>query len=103
MNDDRSLGVSDNVARSRYELHRGEKVVGFMAYRAEPGTLVLTHTEIDPALEGQGLGSQLVAEALEDIRSRGLAVVPLCPFVGWYLRRHPEYGDLVAAQPVSAA
>jgi len=27
---------------------------------------------------------------------RGLKVRPLCPFVSLYIRRHPEYADLVA-------
>jgi uncharacterized protein len=39
-----------------------------------------------------------VADALDDIRSRGLQVVPLCPFVAAYIRRHPEYEDLVTRE-----
>ena len=103
MKDDGNLRVDHNAARSRYELRLGERTVGFMAYRTDSGTQVLAHTEIDPALEGRGLGSRLVAMALDDIRSRGLSFVPLCPFVAWYLRQHPENDDLVAAQPVGAA
>jgi predicted GNAT family acetyltransferase len=56
---------------------------------------VLVHTEIEPSLEGQGVGSRLVAGALADIRSRGLELVPVCPFVLAYLKRHPEFDDLV--------
>ena len=53
------------------------------------------HTEVSPSLEGQGLGARLVAGALDDIRARGLRVVPICPFVRTYIRRHPDYADLV--------
>ncbi len=60
------------------------------------GKIVLYHTEVDRQLEGQGLGSALVQGALDDIRGRGLQVVPLCPFVRDYISRHPEYADLVA-------
>ena len=45
--------------------------------------------------EGHGVGSRLVQGALDDLRARGLAVVPLCPFVAGFIDRHPEYADLV--------
>ena len=91
--------VVDNPQASRYELWLGTTRAGLIQYRAEPGTIVLVHTEIDPAFEGQGLGEQLVAGALADLRACGLKLVPLCPFVRAYLRRHPDQGDLVADDP----
>lgn len=90
------LIVADNAAQRRYEARRGSEVVGFISYRLDSGRMTLIHTEVVPALEGQGIASQLVAGALDDIRRRGLSVVPICPFVRAYLRRHPEYADLVA-------
>jgi predicted GNAT family acetyltransferase len=60
--------------------------------------VLLVHTEIDPALEGQGLGDRLVAGALDDLRAHGRKLVPLCPFVRAYLRRHPDQADLVAGE-----
>jgi len=57
---------------------------------------VFTHTEIDDASEGRGLGSTLVRAALDDARRRGLSVRPDCPFVRAYVARHPDdYLDLV--------
>ena len=91
------LTVADNADRRRYEARLGSKVVGFIMYRLEPGRMTLIHTEVDEALEGEGVGSQLVAGALDDIRARGLAVVPICPFISAYIRRHPGYSDLVAS------
>jgi uncharacterized protein len=91
--------VVDNPEELRYELWLGETRAGFLAYRREPGAVVLIHTDIDPAFEGQGLGSRLVADVLADLRSRGLKLVPLCPFVAGYLRRHPEQQDLVVRDP----
>jgi predicted GNAT family acetyltransferase len=90
--------VTDNPQASRYELWLGTTCAGFIQYRAEPGTVLLVHTEVDPALAGQGLGERLVAGALEDLRARGLKLVPLCPFVRAYLRRHPDQTDLVASE-----
>ena len=91
------LSVHDNKEERRYEARIGTKVVGVIPYQAEPGRLTLIHTDVDPAFEGKGVGSRLVAGALEDIRHRGLSLVPVCPFVRAYLRRHPELADLVAA------
>ena len=90
------LTVTDNPAARRYEARVGSEVVGFIDYREAPGRMKLMHTEVEQALGGKGVASQLVAWALDDIRRRGLSVVPFCPFVVAYLRRHPEYSDLVS-------
>jgi predicted GNAT family acetyltransferase len=89
--DTAALSVRDNRAELRYELVRGGEVLGFLLYRIEPDSVVLVHTDVDPAYEGQGLGSVLVKGALDDLRERGVRAVPLCPFVRAYIRRHPEY------------
>jgi predicted GNAT family acetyltransferase len=91
--------VADNPRASRYELWLGATRAGMIEYRAEPGVVVLVHTEVAPAFAGQGLGERLVAGALADLRARGLKLVPLCPFVRAYLRRHPDQDDLVAGDP----
>jgi predicted GNAT family acetyltransferase len=88
--------VVDNPAELRYELWTAGAMVGFILYTLEDGTITLAHTDIDPAHEGQGLGNVLVRGALDDIRSRGLKLHPLCPFVIAYLKRHPEDADLTA-------
>jgi predicted GNAT family acetyltransferase len=87
--------VQNNPEALRYELIVDDQVVGEILYRLSPDAVTLVHTEISPALEGQGLASKLVAAALADIRERGLRVVPICPFVRAYIRRNPGYGDLV--------
>jgi predicted GNAT family acetyltransferase len=88
--------VTDNPAESRYEIHAADgRLAGFIVYRLKPGRISLIHTEIDDEFEGQGLGSKLVAGALDDARARDLGVLPFCPFVNSYIERHPEYADLV--------
>lgn len=93
------IRVVDNPAELRYDLWVDDMRAGYIAYRREPGAVVLVHTDVDPRYEGEGLGSKLVAGALDDLRRRQLGVVPLCPFVAAYLRRHPEQGDLVVRDP----
>jgi hypothetical protein len=83
----------------RYEALLGDRLAGLIRYRKEPGLVVLAHSEVDLDLEHTGLGSELVRGALEDIRARDLRVVPHCPFVLDYIRKHPEHADLVAADP----
>ncbi|MBX3143012.1 MAG: N-acetyltransferase [Trueperaceae bacterium] len=56
---------------------------------------VFSHVEVAPALEGKRVASRMVQAALADIRSQGLAIMPLCPYVLAYLRRHPEETDVV--------
>lgn len=85
-----TLEVVHNEASQRYELRSDGELLGLIDYRLEPGAVALVHTEVDPRFEHQGLGTQLVAGALADLRERGLRVIPVCPFVEDYLRRHPE-------------
>jgi len=87
--------LRDNPDELRYELLVDGEVVGELRYRLRPDAVALIHTEVPEAFEGRGYGGQLVEGALDDLRRRGLKIVPICPFVRGYLQRHPEYGDLV--------
>lgn len=83
--------------RSRYELVLGDRVVGFADYVLDGEVITVPHVEVEPAARGGSLGSLLVREMLDDVRSRGLSIRPLCPFVRVFIRGHDEYADLVAA------
>lgn len=82
-------------ARSRYELTVGERVA-VSEFNRLTNAVMFTHTEVPEALEGQGIGSALARGALDDVRVQGLQVIPLCPFIAAFIRRHPEYLDLVS-------
>jgi predicted GNAT family acetyltransferase len=87
--------VRDNPALLRYELLVDGEVTGFVQYNMRDGRMVLVHTEVDEEDEGKGLAGILVAGTLDDVRRRGLRIVPVCPYVERYIERHPEYDDLV--------
>jgi predicted GNAT family acetyltransferase len=88
--------VADNPGEARYEIRSEGQLAGFAQYRLNDGRITFFHTEVDPGHEGAGLGGRLARAALDDARARDLAVVPLCPFIAAYIRRHPdEYLDLV--------
>jgi uncharacterized protein len=87
--------VRDNPAKRRYEAFVGSALAGFADYHAQPGLVTVMHTEIDPAFEGQGVGSELVREMLDDIRRKDAKVLPICPFVRTFLQRRAEYASLI--------
>jgi thioredoxin reductase/predicted GNAT family acetyltransferase len=89
--------VTDASDRKRFEIAIDGTVLGFAEYRRRPGYISLLHTEIDPAHNGQGLGTLLVKAALDTARAEGLAVLPYGPFVQGFIARHREYLELVPA------
>src|SRR6266478_868637 len=86
--------VRDNRAQNRFELDV-EGALAFANYRLTPGAVIITHTETPRALRGRGIASELVQGALQLIRADRLKVVAGCGFVVDYLRKHPEFADLV--------
>ena len=87
--------VGDHPERERYEVSVDGRRAGLAAYQLEDGVLTFTHTEVDNAYEGQGLGGRLARFALDDARARGLRVRPLCPFIRGWIKRHEDYQVLV--------
>lgn len=92
--------VQDNANEHRFEMHC-EDTTAFLVYAKSPGSLRLIHTEVPPQLKGKGIGSKLVDAALKIASESVLEVIPECPFAVQYLKRHPEYANLV--QPSTAA
>ena len=88
------LVVLDEPDHRRYVARLGDRVVGFAEYRNVQGRVILFHTEVDPLVEGRGVGGRLAAGVLDDIRARGLKVTIKCPFIAAYVARHPQYADL---------
>ncbi len=94
-----SITIEDRPEASRYELADAGRLAGFVTYRLEPGQITFEHTEVDPAFAGRGFGTRLAVHVLEDARGRGLRVIPRCPFIAGYIRRHPAYRDLLLKAP----
>jgi predicted GNAT family acetyltransferase len=89
-----AAAVRDNKALGRFELDV-EGALAFANYCLTPPTVIITHTETPRALRGRGIASELVQGALELIRADGLKVIAGCGFVVDYLRKHPEFADLM--------
>ncbi|MGY2873142.1 uncharacterized protein ACVW00_000332 [Marmoricola sp. URHA0025 HA25] len=96
--------VSKNAERSRYEAHVDGALAGVAVFQLTGELVVFTHTEVEPAYEGHGIGSALARFALDDVRADGThRVLPLCPFIKGWIDHHPDYVDLVYGPPASTA
>jgi len=84
----------NNENDHRYEYHI-EDFIAKIEYIRSGERIYLTHTEVPTELEGKGIASSLVKKVLADIQEKGLKLVPLCPFVNAYIRRHPEWDSIV--------
>ncbi|MER6122086.1 GNAT family N-acetyltransferase [Streptomyces sp. NPDC001795] len=81
-------------AKHRYEILVDGTRAGLTAYRDRGTQRVFYHTEVDEAFAGQGLASQLVQQALTDVRTSGKRIVPVCPYVAKFLEKHDEFADI---------
>ena len=88
--------VTNNPGESRYEAELDGRQAGFAAYQLANELIVFTHTEVDPAFEGRGVGSALARFALDEVRADGTRkVLIVCPFITGWIARHPEYAELL--------
>jgi predicted GNAT family acetyltransferase len=89
--------VVHNREQLRYEVYSDGKLAGFTQYYRTGDRVVFTHTEIDNAFAGQGLGKVLAGEALDDVVENGKVIVPMCEFIAGYLKRTDKYDGHVQA------
>ncbi|MCW2768133.1 MAG: family N-acetyltransferase [Nocardioides sp.] len=92
------LEVSNNTELHRYEARLDGELAGFSAYELKDDSVIIfTHTEVDDAFEGKGVGGAIARFALADVRAAGnRRVVPRCPFIKSWIDKHPEYADLLS-------
>jgi uncharacterized protein len=94
MNPVSNLEIINNKQANRFEV-RIQDDLAVLEYHASSNVMILNHTEVPQHLEGRGVGSVLIKFVLDDARENQFSVVPMCPFVAAYIRRHQEYRDLV--------
>ena len=91
-----NVNVIHNEAAKRFELHVGG-LQSLLTYRRFPERIVFDHTEVPNPLEGKGLAAKLARFALDFARANHLRVVPLCPYISSFIRKHTEYQDLISS------
>lgn len=81
--------IEDEPQTHRF-VHRDSGAEAELIYRADPGRLILVHTEVPRELGGRGLAGALVEAALERARRTGEVIVPWCPYARSWLEKHPD-------------
>ena len=95
MGEGSGITVEDEPAAQRFVVRVDGAEAGATYYRRVGDRVVFTHTEVDDAYGGRGIGSALARGALDAVRAHGERVVPLCPFIAAYIDRHPDVADLI--------
>jgi redox-sensitive bicupin YhaK (pirin superfamily)/predicted GNAT family acetyltransferase len=91
-----TITVTDVPEKHRYEAtDENGRVYGHVEYLRGTDLITFTHTEVDPAAEGKGIGGTLARAVLDQARADGVLVRPICPFIKEWIARHPDYADLV--------
>ncbi|MBZ3930185.1 acetyltransferase [Xanthomonas citri pv. thirumalacharii] len=90
-----TVHVEHDPARQRFNMDT-DGLRGELAYRRDGETMTITHTQVPDAVSGRGVAAALVEDALAFARQHGLKVVPACSYADAYVRRHPQYQDLLA-------
>lgn len=94
---DRTISRSVDGTKGRYTLTDGGHEAELTYTISSPTLVIADHTGVPDALRGTGAGKALVARLIEDARSEGFKIVPLCPFVNAERRKHPEWAELFQA------
>ena len=92
--DGRPVPVMLDLAAGRVEMDVAGHLA-LIAVRQQGTQLAAVHTEVPAALRGKGIGDIMARALLDYIRREGLTVLPYCPFVAAYIKRHRDYADLV--------
>ena len=89
------LPVVHNVSLRRFEDQTGDGPSSFLSYTFEGDCVVFDHTFVPDELRGRGIAANLVRAALNEARQRRWRIVPRCSYVAVFIKRHPEFADLV--------
>lgn len=89
------ISVTHDATRSRYTA-TADGILCVLDYQLQGGTMAITHTGVPSQVEGRGIAAALTQHALNDARKQGWKVLPVCSYAVAYIRRHPEYSDLLA-------
>lgn len=89
------ISVTHDTAHSRYTA-TVDGVLCVLDYLLQDGVMTITHTGVPNEVGGRGIAAELTRVALDSARAQGLKVRPSCSYAAVYMRRHPEYNDLLA-------
>lgn len=88
--------------RGRYVVDLDDGLMAELTYYDTPGVRVIDHTSTPEALRGTGIAGKLTARAIADAQEEGIKVDPVCSYTAAWLRRHPEFAEIVVDRPAEA-
>lgn len=100
--DPSAIAHEEGPSKGRYSYRVGDDEAEMTYSRAGAGLIIIDHTGVPDAFRGQGVGAALVARAVADARSAGIAILPLCPFAAAQFRRHPDWADVLQARSATS-
>ncbi len=90
-----NLKLVKNEDKMRFEMQYNNHL-GFIDYEVRDNGIALTHTELEPEIQGTGAGMALVEKTLTYLKEHGQKVLPYCSYVFAFIKRHPEWKEIVA-------
>jgi len=96
MQDNPAIELQETDSKGRYVVRGADGAEAEMTFsKAGEGLIIIDHTGVPDAFRGQGIGLKLVTRAVEDARSAGKKIIPLCPFAKAQFARHKEWADVL--------
>lgn len=89
------MEIVRNTDQNRFELHHNGAPIGTLQYSFDGDATVLERIEVDQKYSGQGLAAHFTEAVLTELGESQEAVIPTCPYVRGYIRKHPQWRDLV--------
>jgi predicted GNAT family acetyltransferase len=90
--------VTHDATSRRFEIRAGDGLVAFLSYTRDGDRIVFEHTHVPDEMRGKGMAANLARAALEEARQRRWSVIPRCSYVAGFIKRNPQFADLVAPQ-----
>ncbi len=82
--------------KGTFYVEKDGKQIGTMAYlNAGNDRIIIDHTEVDPSLRNEGVGEQLLLEAVKYARTEKIKIDPLCPFSKSIFDKNNDFKDVL--------
>jgi len=95
---DAEIAVHRHDDRGVYAATLDDREIATVRYELDGDRLVLITTTVEPEFRGRGIATELIADALDDLRERGTRITVLCPVVSAFIANNPAYADLADAR-----
>ena len=89
-----NINLVKNDENKRFEL-TVDGFTAFIDFKERNDVITLIHTESPDELAGRGVATALIEKTLTYLEENDIVLVPLCPLVAAYIKRHPEWLRIV--------